>query len=77
MPGNDRFRLEDDERRTPARPQVQQPCPQEAVHLHESNAPALRLSVPVKKNISSAGLVDSGPVGGEAVQELYNSFYKR
>jgi hypothetical protein len=28
----------------------------------------MRLSVPVKKNISSAGLVDSGPVGGEAVQ---------
>jgi len=26
------------------------------------------LSVPVKKNVSSAGLVDSGPVGGEAVQ---------
>jgi hypothetical protein len=35
------------------------------------------LSVPVKKNISSAGLVDSGPVGGEAVQKLYSSFYMR
>jgi hypothetical protein len=35
------------------------------------------MSVPVKKNISSAGLVASGPVGGEAVQKLYNSFYKR
>jgi len=33
--------------------------------------------MPVKMNISSAGLVDSGPVGGEAVQELYNSFYMR
>jgi hypothetical protein len=35
------------------------------------------MSVPVKKNISFAGLVDSGPVGGEAVQELYKSFYMR
>jgi hypothetical protein len=35
------------------------------------------VSVPVKKNISCAGLVDSGPVGGEAVQKLYNSFYMR
>jgi len=33
-----------------------------------SGAQANGLSVPVKKNISSAGLVDSGPVGGEAVQ---------
>jgi hypothetical protein len=38
---------------------------------------SLYVSVPVKKNISSAGLVDSGPVGGEAVQKLYNSFYTR
>jgi hypothetical protein len=36
------------------------------------------VSVPVKKNISSAGLMDnSGPVGGEAVQKLYRSFYRR
>jgi hypothetical protein len=26
------------------------------------------LSAPLKENISSAGLMDSGPVGGEAVQ---------
>ncbi|MGD0223559.1 MAG: hypothetical protein ABSF71_14590 [Terriglobia bacterium] len=44
MPGNDRFRPDDDERRTSARPEVQQPCPQEAVHLRESNAPTLRSS---------------------------------
>jgi len=44
MPGHDRFRLDDEERRTPAGPQVQQPCPQEAVHLRESNAPTLRPS---------------------------------
>lgn len=43
MPGNDRFRL-DDERRTPAGPQVQQPCPQEAIHFRESNAPTVRPS---------------------------------
>ena len=42
MPGNDRFRLDDNERRTPARPEVQQPCPQEAVQLRESNATTLR-----------------------------------
>ena len=42
MPGNSRFRLDNDERRTPAGPQVQQPCPQEAVQLRESNAPTLR-----------------------------------
>jgi hypothetical protein len=35
------------------------------------------MSVPVKKNITSAGLVDSGLVGGEAVQKLYDSFYMR
>ena len=35
------------------------------------------MSVPVKKNISSPGLVDSGPVGEEAVPKLYNSFYKQ
>ena len=44
MPGHDRFRLDDEERRTSAGPQVQQPCPQEAVHLRESNAPTLRPS---------------------------------
>ena len=42
MPGKDRFRLDDDERRTPAGPQVQQPCPQEPVQLRESHAPTLR-----------------------------------
>jgi hypothetical protein len=42
MPGNNRFRLDNDERRTSAGPQVQQPCPQEAVQLRESNAPTLR-----------------------------------
>jgi hypothetical protein len=44
MPGSERFRLDDDERRTPAGPPVQQLCPQEAVHLGESNAPRLRPS---------------------------------
>jgi hypothetical protein len=44
MPGHDRFRLDDDERRTSVGPQVQQPCPQETVHLRESNAPTLRPS---------------------------------
>ena len=40
MPGDDRFRLDDDERGTPAGPQLQQPCPQEAIERIESNAPA-------------------------------------
>jgi len=37
----------------------------------------MKMSGPVKKNVISAGLVDSGPVGGEAVQKLYSSFYMR
>ena len=56
MPGNDRFRLDDNERRTPAGPQVQQPYPQEAVHLRESNPSTRRPSkhvylVPEGKNL--------------------------
>ena len=42
MPSNDRIRLNDEERRTPAGPEVQQPCPQKAVHVRESNTPTLR-----------------------------------
>jgi len=39
-----RLRRDDDGRRTSAGPQAQQPCPQEAAHLRESNAPTLRPS---------------------------------
>src|SRR5947208_40821 len=44
MPGDDRFRLDDAERGTPAGPQLQQPCPQEAIERIESNAHTLRPS---------------------------------
>ena len=44
MPGHDGFRFDDDERGTPAGPPVQQPRPQEPVHVRESNAPTLRPS---------------------------------
>jgi hypothetical protein len=32
------------------------------------------LLVPVKNSITFAGLMSSGPVGGDAVQKLYRSF---
>ena len=69
----------------PGRPEI---VPNFVPHLPQNRARlgpllprAVRLarcvSGPVKKNVSSAGLVDSGPVGGEAVQKLYSSFYMR
>ena len=69
MPGNDRFRLDDDERRTPAGPQVQQPCPQEAVHLRESNAPTLRPSKHVYLVAKGKNLQLQGRPGLEAGAE--------
>jgi len=69
MPGNDRFRLDDDERRTPARPQVQQPCAQQAVHRSESNAPTLRPSKHVNLVAEGKDLQLQGRPGLEAGAE--------
>jgi hypothetical protein len=73
MPGNDRFRLDKDECRTPPGPQIQQICPQEAVHLTESNAPTLRPSkhvylVAEGKNLQLQGRPSLEP-GADITQE--------
>ena len=44
VPSDDRRRFHDDQSRTPAGPQLQQPCPQEAIERIESNAHTLRPS---------------------------------
>ena len=69
MPGNDRFRLDDDKRRTPAGPQVQQPCPQEAVHPRESSPPTLRPSKHVYLVAEGKNLQLQGRPGLEAGAE--------
>ena len=62
VPGHDRFRLDDDERRTPAGPQRQQPCPQEAIQRSESNAHRLRPSQHIDLVAQSEDLqLQSGP----------------
>jgi hypothetical protein len=66
MPSNDRFRLDDDERRTSAGPQVQKPCPQEAIHPREPNAPMLRPSKHVDLVAKSKDLQLQGRPGLEA-----------
>src|ERR1019366_2965188 len=66
MPGNDRFRPDDDERRTSVGPKVQQPGPQEAVHLTESNAPTLRPSKHVYLVAEGKNLQLQGRPGLEA-----------
>ena len=73
MPSHDRFRPDEDERRTPAEPQVQQPSPQQAVHLRESNAPTLRPSkhvylVAEGKNLQLQGR-PALEVGAEGTEE--------
>jgi hypothetical protein len=65
-PSNGRFRPDDDERRTSAGPQVQQPCPQEAVHLRDSNAPTLRPSKHAYLVAEAKNLPPQGRPGLEA-----------
>ena len=69
MPGNDRFRLDDDERRTPASPLAQQPHPQATVHLPESNAPTLSPSKCIYLVAEGKNLQLQGCLGSEAGAE--------